>query len=126
MGEQARARPLCILVVEDEPALRLTAVAILEDAGYAVAEAANGDEALAMIEAEPARFSHLFTDVEMPGALDGLKLASLVSTLFPTMFVAVTSGNCEADQDAAEHYSRFIAKPWTTTDVLNLVTPSAY
>lgn len=111
-----------ILVVEDEPILRMTAAAILEDAGYDVAEAVNGDEAYAMIEAQPSRFTHVFTDVQMPGALDGIKLARLVSTLYPTIVVAVTSGNGEEDEGAAEHYSRFIRKPWTPIDVLNLVT----
>jgi PleD family two-component response regulator len=61
-GAAALARTLSdrrhpsILVVEDEPTLRMTAAAILEDGGYDVAEAVNGDEAYAMIEAQPSRF----------------------------------------------------------------------
>jgi CheY-like chemotaxis protein len=118
-------RPPSVLVVEDEPILRIAAATILEDAGYDVAEALNGDEAFAMIEAEPNRFTHLFTDVEMPGILDGIRLARLVSTLYPAIIVTVTSGNEEGDEGAAEHYSRFIRKPWTPIDVLNLVTQAA-
>jgi CheY-like chemotaxis protein len=114
-----------ILVVDDEPILRMTATAILEDAGYEVAEATSGDEAFARIEAEPRRYTHVFTDVEMPGVLDGIRLARLVSTLYPAIVVTVTSGNEEEDGGAAEHYSRFVRKPWTPIDVLNVVTQIA-
>jgi two-component system, response regulator PdtaR len=111
-----------VLVVDDEPLLRLTASSLLEEAGHAVEDAASADEALAMIEAAPARFTHLFTDVQMPGRLDGLKLASLVSTLYPHITVVVTSGDASLDEDAQEFCSRFIAKPWTPVDILDLVT----
>jgi len=114
-----------VLVVEDEPILRMNAAAILEGAGCDVTEAMDGDEAFAMIQAEPNRFTHIFTDVEMPGVLDGIRLARLVSTLYPAIKVIVTSGKGEEDEGAAEHYSRFIRKPWTPTDVLNLVAQAA-
>jgi CheY-like chemotaxis protein len=120
-----RRRPEArILVVDDEPLLRLTAALLLEEAGHDVVEAATGDEALALIEAEPRRFTHLFTDIQMPGVLDGLRLARLVSTLYPDIIVVVTSGDASLNGDAEEHCSRFVAKPWTASDVLDLVTPS--
>jgi two-component system, response regulator PdtaR len=120
-----RPRKARILVVDDEPLLRLTAALLLEEAGHDVVEASTGDEAFALIEARPGRFTHLFTDVQMPGVLNGLRLASLVSTLHPDITVVVTSGDASLDEDAQEHCSRFIPKPWTPIDVLNLVTPSA-
>jgi two-component system, response regulator PdtaR len=121
---RSRPRP-SVLVVDDEPILRMIAASVLEDAGYDVAEAINGDEAFAMIEAEPNRFTHVFTDVDMPGSLDGIRLARLVSTLYPAIVVAVTSGNEEEDEGASEHYSRFIRKPWTPMDILKLVQNGA-
>ncbi|MBO0711249.1 MAG: response regulator [Acetobacteraceae bacterium] len=62
-----------ILIVEDEFLVRLTLVEALLDEGYQVVEAANGDEALALLQADPA-ISMLMTDVRLPGALDGLAL----------------------------------------------------
>jgi len=114
-----------ILVVDDDPLLRLTAALLLEEAGHDVVEAASGDEAYALIEAESGRFTHLFTDVQMPGILDGLRLARLVSTFYPEVTVVVTSGDASLDDDVQEHCARFIPKPWTPIDVLNLVTRSA-
>ena len=112
-----------ILVVEDNPVLRLTATLLLEEAGHVVHEALTGDEALAMIEQSPRRYTHLFTDIEMPGSIDGLRLATLVSSLYDHIVVIVTSGDATKDVEAFQHCARFIAKPWTPIDILNLVIP---
>ena len=110
-----------VLVVDDDPVLRVSAALVLEQAGHAVCEAANGDEAFALIEAEPGRFTHLFTDIRMPGRLDGLNLARLVSTLHPAIIVIVTSGDAGAGDDAKDHCAHFVAKPWAPTDIVELV-----
>ena len=64
-----------VLVVEDDPLVLLSAVAMIEDAGYDVLEATNADEAIALLEAHP-QIRVVFTDIEMPGSMDGLKLAA--------------------------------------------------
>jgi CheY-like chemotaxis protein len=115
---------LCILVVDDEPMIRMTAADLLADAGYDVVEAANADEALRLIEKQPRRFSHVFTDVQMPGKIDGLMLAHLVTTLYTEIMVVVTSADPCLQDEAIEQYYRFVPKPWTPIDVLNIVVPA--
>ena len=95
---------LCILVVDDEPLIRMTAADLLTDAGYNVVEAANADEALRLIEKEPRRYSHVFTDVQMPGKINGLMLAHLVTTLYTDIMVVVTSADRRLQDEAIEQY----------------------
>jgi two-component system, response regulator PdtaR len=63
-----------VLVVEDEPLLRMMAVEVVEEAGFVALEAGNADEAVALLESR-SDISLLFTDINMPGSMDGLKLA---------------------------------------------------
>ena len=69
--------PLVILLVEDEVLVRMVAADVLEDAGFTVLESTNAEEALTLLETRP-DVQVLFTDVNMPGALDGLGLAQTV------------------------------------------------
>ena len=69
--------PPNVLVVEDEMLLRLRAVDIVEDAGFTALEAVNADEALSILELR-SDISLLFTDIQMPGTMDGLKLAHYI------------------------------------------------
>ena len=80
-----------VLVVEDEPLLRVFNADMLTDAGFDVLEAANADEALRMLETV-SDIRVVFTDVEMPGALDGYALAQRIETLWPEIGVVITSG----------------------------------
>jgi two-component system, response regulator PdtaR len=127
-GLRAGARPPrsapSVLVVDDEPLIRMMAAEILAGAGYAVAEAATADEALRMVEREPHRFSHVFTDVQMPGAIDGLMLAHMLATLYPDIMVVVTSADRSLEGEAIEPFFRFVPKPWTPIDLLNIVVPA--
>jgi CheY-like chemotaxis protein len=101
-----------VLVVDDEPMLRLVAMTMLEDLGFLVQEAATGEDALALIEERPGRFTHLLTDIQMPGALDGFRLARLVSTLYPSIRIIMTSGDDGWAETVAGEDLTFIAKPW--------------
>jgi CheY-like chemotaxis protein len=75
MGE--RTRPgAAVLIVEDEPLIRMGAVSLMEDAGFEVYEAGSADAAIALLERH--EISLIFTDVNMPGSMDGLKLAHYV------------------------------------------------
>ena len=63
-----------VLIVEDEALVRMTAVDMIEEAGFEILEAANADEAILLLEARR-EITVLFTDIEMPGSMDGLRLA---------------------------------------------------
>jgi two-component sensor histidine kinase/CheY-like chemotaxis protein len=99
-----------VLVVEDEMVLRMRAIDIVEDAGFAAVEAVNADEALAILESR-ADISLLFSDIQMPGSMDGLKLAHAVHERWPSIKIILVSGKVElADADKPAQ-SRFFGKP---------------
>ena len=82
-----------ILIVEDDRDVRELAIAVLEDAGYRVLEAASGDEAHRLLLAHPdLRIDLLFTDIVMPGPLDGIDLANTARALRPGLRVLYTTG----------------------------------
>src|SRR5690349_15817059 len=80
-----------ILVVEDEPLIRLGLASLVEEAGYPVAEAANADQAIRILEADSS-FRVVITDVDMPGSMDGLRLAHYVRDRWPPIQLVVISG----------------------------------
>ena len=99
-----------VLVVEDEMVLRLRAVDIVEDAGFTAVEAINADEALAILESR-SDISLLFSDIQMPGSMDGLNLAHAVHDRWPSIKIILVSGQvklCDADKPLD---SRFFRKP---------------
>ena len=85
------SRPYAVLIVEDEPILRLHAVDLVEEAGFTAIEAKSADEAIAILESR-SDIMLLFTDVHMPGSLDGLKLAHAVRDRWPPIKIVVVSG----------------------------------
>jgi CheY-like chemotaxis protein len=80
-----------VLVVEDEALVRMTAVGMIEEAGFEVLEAANADEAILLLEARR-DLTVVFTDIEMPGSMDGLRLAQAVRGRWPPIKIIATSG----------------------------------
>ena len=80
-----------VLLVEDEALIRLVTAEMLRDEGFEVFEARDGDEARALLN-DPDTFDVLFTDVRMPGTLDGIDLVLLVRRRHPTIPVLVVSG----------------------------------
>src|SRR6185295_18919869 len=80
-----------VLIVEDEMMLRMRAVDIVEDAGFTPIEAVNADEALAILESR-SDIVLLFTDIQMPGSMDGLKLAQAVHDRWPSIKIILVSG----------------------------------
>lgn len=86
----ARGRPV-VLTVEDESLLRINGAEIVADAGYDVVEAGNADEAIAILEAR-ADIHIVFTDIQMPGSMDGLKLARFVRDRWPPIKLVATPG----------------------------------
>ena len=99
-----------VLVVEDEMVLRMRAIDIVEDAGFAAVEAVNADEALAILESR-SDISLLFSDIQMPGSMNGLKLAHAVHERWPSIKIILVSGEVNvADADKPPD-SRFFGKP---------------
>jgi CheY-like chemotaxis protein len=107
-----------VLIVEDEPLVRIGAVNIIEDAGFEVIEAASADEAIGILECR-SDVRVVFTDIHMPGSMDGLKLAHAVRNRWPPIRIIVTSGReLIAEQDLPEG-GRFFAKPYNPIEILD-------
>src|ERR1700712_286251 len=99
-----------VLIVEDEMMLRMRAVDIVEDAGFTPIEAVNADDALAILESRP-DIEMLFTDIQMPGSMDGLKLAHAVHERWPLIKIILVSGQLKLTDDDKPAHSRFFGKP---------------
>src|ERR1700737_4221481 len=111
MGTSAIRRPI-VLIVEDEFLLRMNAAESIGDAGFDVVEAGNADEAIAILEARP-DIHVVFTDIQMPGSMDGLKLAQFVRGRWPPTKIVETRGNFAGwDGDLPED-GVFLPKPYT-------------
>jgi two-component sensor histidine kinase/ActR/RegA family two-component response regulator len=99
-----------VLVVEDEMVLRMRAVDIVEDAGFRPVEAVNADEALSILESR-SDISLLLTDIQMPGSMDGLKLAHAVHDRWPAIKIILVSGQVSPSDAERPAHSRFFGKP---------------
>lgn len=102
--------PPVVLVVEDEMILRMRAVDIVEDAGFVSVEATSADEAIKILESRD-DISLLFTDIQMPGSIDGLKLAHATHTRWPHIKIILVSGQVTVTDADKPEDSRFFAKP---------------
>ncbi len=99
-----------VLVVEDEMLLRMRAVDIVEDAGFTPIEAVNADDALAILESR-LDIDLLFTDIQMPGSMDGLRLAHAVRERWPSIKIVLVSGQLTLTEVDKPINSRFFGKP---------------
>src|SRR5881227_2598763 len=102
--------PAVVLVVEDELLLRMRAVDMVEDAGFTSVEAVDADEAVAILESR-SDISLLFTDIQMPGSMDGLKLAHAVHDRWPSIKIILVSGKIKLSDAERPADSRFFGKP---------------
>ena len=100
-----------VLVVEDEMTVRLIGADALADAGYEVIEAASADEALRVLE-DADEVHLLFTDIRMPGRMDGLQLADEVHRRWPNIKILVTSGDTWPSKDRIPDDGHFLSKPY--------------
>jgi CheY-like chemotaxis protein len=108
-------RPV-ILVVEDEYFLRMNAVEMIEAAGYVVLEASNADEAIEILENRD-DIRVMFTDIQMPGSMDGLKLAQAVRGRWPPIEILATSGRVMLGEQDLPARGRFIPKPYSAAQI---------
>jgi two-component sensor histidine kinase/CheY-like chemotaxis protein len=107
-----------VLVVEDEMVLRMRAVDIVEDAGFTPVEAVNADEAIAILESR-SDIDLLFTDIQMPGSMDGLKLAHAVHDRWPSIKIMLVSGQVRPSDAERPVDSRFFGKPLAARQMIN-------
>jgi len=103
--------PIKVLVVEDEPLVLMDTADQLSDRGFVVIEASNADEAIILLSNHP-DIAVVFTDIDMPGTMDGLKLASAVRDRWPPIKIIVTSGHRRVLKDNLPTGSRFFDKPF--------------
>lgn len=101
-----------VLVVEDETIIRMNAMLMLEDANFAAIEACNADEAIAVLENQDS-IRAVFTDITMPGSMDGWSLTHTICKRWPLIHVLVTSGRHMPIEPALPKSGRFISKPYT-------------
>jgi CheY-like chemotaxis protein len=118
MPVSAANRPFAVLVVEDDAILRLHALGIVEEAGFTAIEARNADEAIAILETR-SDIALLFTDVHMPGSMDGVKLAHAVRNRWPPIKIVVVSGHVQLNENDLPANSRFFGKPFEAQKMVN-------
>jgi DNA-binding NtrC family response regulator len=111
---------ITVLVVEDEALIRLGIVDELHFAGFEVLEADCADSAIIMVEENPA-IRLIFTDIDMPGTMDGLKLAAFVRDRWPPIQIIVTSGRGTPDAAALPPGVAFLAKPYEIDRVVTAI-----
>jgi CheY-like chemotaxis protein len=111
---------ITVLVVEDEALLRMVIVLELEDAGFEVVAASNATEAIEYLVANKS-ISVMFTDVDMPGGIDGLKLAAAVRDRWPPIKIIVTSGVHKIDVSILPEEGRFMPKPYSPEGVVRII-----
>ncbi len=111
MNGPTTSQRIVVLLVEDEPFVRMATADALADAGYEVIETANAHAAQEVPQSR-GDIRVLFTDVKMPGPMNGLELASLVCRRWPHISVVITSGHLEPGSNHLPEKAVFIAKPY--------------
>lgn len=109
-----------VLIVEDEFLLRMDAVDMIAAAGFEVLEAGNADEAIEILEARR-DITVVFTDIQMPGSIDGLKLARAVRGRWPPIKIVATSGHVHVSETDLPEGGRFLAKPYSPKQVTGVL-----
>jgi two-component sensor histidine kinase/CheY-like chemotaxis protein len=107
-----------VLVVEDEMILRMRAVDIVEDAGFCPVEAVNADQAISILESR-SDISLLFSDIQMPGTMDGLKLAHAVHDRWPAIKIVLVSGHVKPSEAETPVDSHFFRKPLAVGEMIS-------
>jgi CheY-like chemotaxis protein len=119
MGLVEARRPV-VLIVEDESLLRMDAAEMIGAAGFEVIEAANADQAIEVLEARR-DITVVFTDIQMPGSMDGLKLARAVRGRWPPIKIIATSGRPHFSETDLPEGGRFLPKPYSPAEVTGVL-----
>jgi CheY-like chemotaxis protein len=115
---------MVILVVEDEPLVRMFLADALDEAGFKVFEAVNADEALTILQARP-DVQAVITDIEMPGSMNGIALAKAVQDRWPGIGLLVTSGRVRPGPDDLPADVAFLAKPYLLETIITVIRQMA-
>ncbi|HTN62288.1 MAG TPA: response regulator [Devosia sp.] len=107
---------ITVLIVEDEALIRMDISGQLQNFGFKVFEAANASEAIEMLIAN-AEIQVMFTDIDMPGGVDGLVLSAAVRDRWPPIKIIVTSGHRRVEMSDIPAESRFFRKPYRAETV---------
>jgi DNA-binding NtrC family response regulator len=118
MRQSKRVNTRTILLVEDEAIIRFELADFFRDAGYAVFEASNADEAIVILQREDA-IRVVLTDLQLPGSMDGLKLAHYVRNRYPPTVLLLTSGAANLPPEALPPNSHLVMKPFSLARVLD-------
>jgi len=119
MGLAESRRPV-VLIVEDEFLLRMDAADMIAAAGFEVVEAENADQAIKILEARR-DITVVFTDIQMPGSMDGLKLARAVRGRWPPIKIVATSGHFNVGERDLPEGGRFLLKPYSPGQVTGVL-----
>jgi two-component system, response regulator PdtaR len=109
-----------VLVVEDEFLLRFAAVSLLEEAGFKTLAAGSADEAIALLETRQ-DIRVVFTDINMPGSMDGLRLAHAIRHRWPPVELVLTSGHTPVRETDLPERGLFLGKPYRPTELIRTV-----
>lgn len=107
-----------VIVVEDEVIVRMDIEMSLQDEGFIVLEASNADEAIGLLDAHP-EIRLMFTDIDMPGSMDGLKLAEAVRDRWPPVKIIIASGHRELRDDLLPIEGKFFSKPYDHARIIS-------
>jgi DNA-binding NtrC family response regulator len=110
-----------VLVVEDEPIIRMSTIATIEDAGYDVLEASNADDAILLLETRP-EIRVVFSDIEMPGSMNGLKLIHGVRKRWPPAVLILASGRVSPLVTEMPERTVFLRKPYDDDELLRVLS----
>ena len=111
-------RKIVVLVVEDDPFLRMIATDLVDEAGFEAVEASNADQAVKILETRT-DIRIVFTDIDMPGSMDGMKLAIAIRGRWPPIEVILTSGHYDIRTDELPARSVFFRKPYNHNDIVH-------
>jgi two-component system, response regulator PdtaR len=116
MGREFPGQEQVSLVVEDESLIRMSATTMVEEAGFEVIAASDADEAIRSLESRN-DIRAVFTDVHMPGSMDGIRLARVVRNRWPPVALIVTSGHTNVPETDLPTGGRFLRKPYAAVQI---------
>ncbi|WP_158743674.1 response regulator [Acidisphaera sp. L21] len=119
--QSVSAKPVVVVLVEDEFLIRALMADVLSDAGFDVREAADAHEALVILQAHQGEVSLLFTDIHMPGTMDGLALVHHVHENWPWIRLLIASGKARLEPSDLPPGAHFVPKPYDLKDTVDRV-----
>ena len=117
----ANAAPFVVVLVEDETLIRMEAAEALTEAGFVVIEAVHADAAIALLRSHGEEIHALFTDIQMPGSMDGLRLAHHTHLHWPWIALLLASGRMAPEPTEMPEGSRFLSKPYSPHNLVHEV-----